>query len=418
MSWSFEYFRTDPLDAEIDGNQSINSIIRRFSFEETVGDEFENKAGDLSLMMIDLLPYNGSYYNWLAAYYQDTLYNVYYIGSADDDLRYYEFDVKNKIYKVRLKPIQGLFYEHLRDTVIADAVQSRMWGFNLGVVAKVIIEKIRESSNGSSFILNRWGFSLGDILTNLQSTGDKTNQYGYYISNYSLPDDLYLKNSNDLPIIFRGLSEDESVAAGAVIASTFTDYNVSWLNIFKIAIFAFNCFLYIIPKIISGKLAIEFHFIPRIYITGTGQGATWIERKFDRFRYKIDGVHLKGINFEYSLGNIESRNLFDRDIDIGNPDTVIAQFSETLFCAGGDYISANDQYDILDDNEYNVGFFTLDLSSTYYQDMIDSGHGYSGKILFNGERVLDKLSVGSDIFQITRLNINENNEADIEGIIL
>lgn len=417
MGWSFVYFRTDYETAGVNNSQNINSIINKFNIEETVGDEFFIRSGEIALNSRSLLPFNNtpSQWNWLALYYNDILYNVYLVGHLEEDYRYTDFDVTSNLYSLRLKPIQQVFYEHLKKTIIIRNATSGFWSYNLGA-AKVVIDAIREDNQSApTFILNRWGFSLGDMLATLVSTGIMTNQFGYYISDFQLPDDLPLKDADNLPILFRGQSLDEGASASFAILETFENPGTVWLDIFKIALFAFNSFLKIVPKIIDNKLSIEFHMVPRVDITGTGSEKKWIKRKKIRYKYKIDGVRISGTNFEYTQGNWDGNNAYDKSAPIADPDTTIAFGDERLYWAAGDFLSGTGEYDILE-NDFNVGYFSTGLVQPYYDNILTDGDGYEGSIIFAGEGVLDKIEIGSDIIQLNRITIDDEGIASIEGI--
>lgn len=418
--WGFEYFKTDPITAEISGETSLTSIIRNFTFDETVGDEMIIKSGDLSLTMDAPLPFDEDYYNWIAAYWNGELFNVYYLGFATYNYSFLEYNHKDKFYKTRIEPIQKLFYEHLSDTLVQSEITTRKWGYGLNN-SMVIIDQIRiDNIAAPSFILNRWGYSLGDMLINLKSSGTKTNERGYYISDYTMPTDIKFKNNDDLPLLFRGLSDDSGVSYLTAINNTFKNHNVYWMDIFKIALLAFNCYLKVTPAIISGKLAVEFHLIPKIYISGSGTAAEWTERKKETAKYRVDGLILRGTNFEFTQGNFKSSNRIEKDIGVGDPEAQIGVDDTNLYWAAGDYLSGSGKYDILDASEQNEGYFELGLVQPYYQDMIDIGDGYNGEIRYNGEAVLSLIALAEtgETIMVNQLSINDNGFAKVEGVVI
>jgi len=418
MSFLFTYFKTGLASASISGEVEITDIIKKATFEETVGDEFVIKSGDLSIESYEALPgdFAGDYYNWLAVYWDGTLFNVYYIGYTEN-IALESYNEKTGLYKYRLISIQQRFYDDCESIIITqwDDPYVFFWGHELGQNSGIVIEDIRCAFGVGA--ANRWGFSLGDMLANIKGSSSKHGFLGYYCSDYSIPGELVLKDNDNLPIIFRGRSLDESETALAAVYSTFTEQNITWMDLFKIALYTFNCFLKVNPVIISNNLSIEFHIIPKID-SGSGSAADWIERELIYRKYKVGRIQLTLENKEFNYGNLYSNDAIEKGIDISDPNEEIAADNDTLYFAAGLYNESTDDYDIRGEgvDPLNVGFINDDNFEEYYSPMITEGDGYSGRIRFNNEKPLDKISFDSTVIQLLRLSIDEAGFAAIEGI--
>lgn len=420
MSWEFKYFRGN-YNGVIDYWEPVTGIMSDFSFEETVGDEFYIKAGDLSLSMLEPLPFvtSAGTHNWLAVYWNGVLYNVYHIGSyLIYDKSFEEKDDKKNLYKTRLPSIQNFFFKNIRDFSVNYQVISEGWSYNLSN-AKVVISELRIDEAPATKLDDRWGFSLGDMLANIDL---KTNSFGYRINGYSIP--LPMKNEDNLPILFRGRSLDSSDTEANAVHYTFEDYDVKWKDIFETALYARNAFLKITPAFSSGdtQLDVRFDIIPKVSAgSQTAIEVEWRERKKTLYKYQIKGVKIDGSNFEYTQGNIFGDNIFSRSLPIGNPPQQISASDENLYLAEGDYNSGSGEYEILDSGwpaGNNVGWWKEANIESYYEDMISAGHGYDGEVTFDGEKPLDQTLIGSERIQFTSVRFNKRRIANVEGAVI
>lgn len=425
MSWTFKYFKTHNTSSEVTGGYTdITDVIGDISIEETVGDEMLIKSGDIKLKLTAPLPFDNSllYRNWLGIYWNTQLYNVYYIGSGNDfDNSYLIKDEKRPEYELTLYPIQKMFFDHLKTQKIFYSAIITDWNYDLAF-AKVDIEKIKiryqqdPPTYGSA--LNRWGFSIVDMIGQL---GQKNNGYGYVFSNPNLGN-FPIIGSDDLPIIYRGISLDQGLASlSQALAHTFSDWDVSWLDIFKLVIFGFNAYVSVKPSIGGSpeQLIVNLKIVPRINVTASSPGSPqWLERTFEKYRYRIDGVKLSGLNFEYTQGQSELGNIFSRSVDIADPEQYIPSVADdTLYWSVGDQVSGN-TYSIVDGSDNPRPYFASGLVEPYYADIISDGHGHKGEIIFQEQDTLDQVNAGSDVIHLNKISINRLGVAKVEGIVI
>lgn len=404
---------TTNADGDIVTEENISSIIKNFSIEETVGDEFFIKAGDISFKSTEqIIAHSFPQGNdkWITIYWNGSLYSAYYLSG------YEKYDYKNDLYHYRLPSVQNKFFNDLKATpIIYEGSNSEIWSYGL-ISAKVVIAEIKFDLSGTpATALNRWGFSLGDMILNFLS---KSNDYGYTIHSISLPSPVMTQDN--LPILYRGISYDTGQPEQTAVEGTFQDYEVTWNDILQFMVFAFNCFIRAKPSITGSpqQFGIDLLLKPKINISATGGGTvTWLEKIYQPNRFKIDGIHLSGLNFEYTQGIKKGGNVFERNIDISDPE-VITNDDQTLFWSVGDYNSGITKYEILDGSDNPRPYFSSGLVEPYYANMISAGDSYEGQILFNAQKVLDEIDVGIDTFQLNRLQIDDDGIANIEGIVL
>jgi hypothetical protein len=430
MSWTFKFFKTAAVSAAIVGPTfyDVTDVIGDFTVNEELGDEFYVSSGDLTIEMgSDVYTnYDSAFHNWLGLYWDSTLYNVYHVGYAGllpgpdaYDLRYTEKDEKRNIYKTTLPSIQNYFFQHLNNSVLSYTTDSNKFQYNLSST-KITIEKIRELKTPEQYLADRWGFSLYYLLTNLI---DKTNNSGLKIDGSpTLPSIINVPPANNIPILFRGVSYDISAASEATaVNGTFGTPGTTWGEIFRLACYAYNCFLHLKPATVTTHLNVNLALIPKFSAASvTPVSVTWIERTYAKHKHKIDGVRITGLDFEYTQDIYDSNNIFEKGISIydiskrGNS-IDLEQTNEYLFMADGDYVQANLVYDILDGSNYNKNWWVSGNLDTNYSDVVSDGHAYSGEILFTGEKTGDQIVIGSNRMQISAIDINRRGKTKIEG---
>lgn len=408
MSYSFRFLETD-LVGTITQDVPLTVIPQNTSLYETVGDERFLESGDLSFQLIDPLPFvAASGRKWVAVYWDGTLYNVY---RAIQD--YEKLDEKRNIYKAsRLESIQSTFFNDLKTTRIHKTIPSAEdWSFNL-TAAKVVIAQIRTNNElAPSYITDRWAFSIGNMLSNMVGKSDNS---AYEINSLSHP--LPLKNQNVLPILFRGQSKDSGESEGTAVSFTFD--KMDWIEVFKIALYSYNCYLRVTPLISGGKLKIDIDMLSKKQTDTSGATpVTWLERERINRQYRIDGVRISGGNFEFTQGG-GGDYVFSQSVPVSDPEAQIGGTDETLYWAAGDYVSASGKYDILDASNQNTGFYETGAIEPNYSGMITQNDGLTGQILFSGQKPLDKIQSGSDVIQLTHVQTNRFGVAKVKGIIL
>lgn len=411
-------------------------IIADFTIEETAGDELYVQAGDLSLRHIQPIP-RGQIITaetlryWLAVVYgddidTDPILGVYSVPASGYD----EYDHISGIYSSRLKSIQQIFYQDIADAgIYYEASDNADWNYGIedSGVALVSVEILQSGVPESGTY--RSGWSLGDMIANLAG---KHGHRGYEISSVTL-ENVPQKNSNNLPIIFRGSGFDLDIWTKAqALDNTFKqdpssgeDYGFRWKNLFEFLIFAFNSFVRITPdsaQINSGTLAVYLSTSTRAKLAAlTSTTVSWISRKYIPEKYRIDGVKLSGANFEYTQGAIG--NVVERSIDIADPEQNVTRTS-FYWVAGDDNgafhpASGLREYDATDGSGNMRGYFGDGLVEPYYINMITDGAGYEGEIRYDGQSILSwrRVKAGGDIIRLFKMVVNQDGIANIEGIV-
>jgi hypothetical protein len=421
--WTFQAFTTALDDAETANKVTvgIGSVIRGFTVNDTVGDEYFIKGGDLILKVTSALPFidSSTVRNWLALYRGAFVYNVYYLGTQNDELDYRSYDYKNDIYEVRLPSIQSIFINDLKNAKIEYTTDTDSWNFNL-INAKVTIDKIRRKTDTGTYIdtLNRAGFSIADMLG---WAALQTNDHGYYFQNPNTP--IPTKNDDDLPIIYRGASKDTNDTAQNIIECNFSDYDMTWADIFKLGSFAFNAFIRVVP-VIGGtpeKLSLGFQMLQRrADAVLTEKTVEWDQLRYLKHRYKVAGVKLTGGNFEYNQGDADGGDAYSKSVGVFDPEISTIGPDESLYWSVGDYDSPSGKYKILDGSDNPRPYFASGLVESNYADMITKGHGYAGTFPFDGEKIFDEIEVesGGDIIRVLSLSVDEADIAQVEGIVI
>lgn len=426
-------------DGSVSTAVELTSIVADLNIDETVGDQNLVQAGDISLKHFDDLRtgqvIGPPIKHWISIHdgpiSLTNIYNIY----AVPDLGYDERDDKAGIYSSRLKSIQSIFYEDLAGAEIhAVGVAADDWGGSLDD-AIVSIESIRVKNDSGAYstTLDRGGFSLVDMVKALSG---KHNDRHYHIRNVNLtglPD----LNDDDLPVVFRGTGFDTGIYSGAEIVDyTFYEDQASgdprrvyWKAIFDKIVFAFNAFVGVrgVVEVVGGtlQLSIDIDIRPKINLGASGAvSKDFSELRFVRKKFSLDGVTLKGKNFEYVQGTESGGNRLERSIDISDPDIEVASFDENLYWSVGDYSNGTQagypQYDILDGGGDNRPYFKSGLVQPFYSGMIGAGDGYVGKFDFDMERPLDHvlININSQTIQLNRVQVGVDYLAQVEGIIL
>jgi len=419
--WSLKYIGTLQT-GEILSLESCNDIVDDFTMERTLGDEFWVKSSDLNIKHRQTLPWysiGGPSYWWLGVFWNDELIDAFRLTRAYDK----EDEKRTGHYETRLKSIQKSLYDDLNDTVLDVVSDINSWNNNISVAA-VRIKKIRYKNNLGNWSgnLNNYGFSLGALLHSINGSEYK----GYRIHNWpEYPGPML--NEDHCIILFRGSSIYYYTEA---VEFTFTDYGITWMDLFKLAAFAFNCFISVKPIIqdIDGTdyLTTDINLLPRINITlGSTKSPDWTERKKEKNKYQIDGVHLfSAINdedgdpsFSYEQGDIEGDNVFEKSVDIADPTVILGSsvYNDIFYWCDCIYDEGENKYDILDDEDEPMPYFASGLVEEWYQDMIDTGDGYEGNILFDGEDAGDHLVAGDDVIQASRVQTKKNGISKASG---
>lgn len=418
MSWRFDLFQSYKNSGSIVNAQTVTDIVGDFTLEKTIGDQFFIKSGDLSLTLKAPLPIpvSVSTSNWLAAYYNNRLVDVFYYGDTDDPDNQYDFleyDEKNGVYKTRLKSLQWYLFTAFQNTLVEYSATSTDWAYNLST-AIITVERLRAYQGDGVYIdtLNAGAFSLNTIP---QIIAGKTNGHGVIIGSVQIGD-LPIIGDDDLPVVYRG-----GAGGGTnqqIIESTFDDYPTAWIEIFRYLSFIYNAFVVFTPVITGGNLYARIDVVPKINLTaGSATTPVYRSRTYKRRKYRIDGVRLKGHNFEYTQGNVESDNVFEREVNLSDPEQADDLADERLYISVGTFVSGF-TYSIVDGSANPLPYLAGGLVEPYYSGMITAGDGVEAEINLGAEDVLSQINAGSDVAQINRITARRTGPAKIEGIVL
>lgn len=433
-------FNTDK-DGDVSDHEELTDIVADFNVDETAGDERFIKASDLQLSHFSPIPrmaipgVTTSY--WVAlktgtTFYADT-YNVYAVPADGYD----EYDHKTGIYTTRLRSVQSILFQKMADKLIrSETVESGDWNYGLSsAIASIIDLKYMLASGYSTELSNRAGFSVGDMLKNLENKHDDT---GFTITSINLVG-INRFTSHDVPLIFRGDSDSVILKTAAeLIDATFyqhpvddTLYEIKWKSIFELAAFMLNAFIYAIPRVgdsfPSTDLELDIYIQPKINFSASSWSSPgWSERKYHRDKYRLDGVTLRGKNFEFVQGLDSGGARVERDLFASDPTVAVdsGDAENHFYFVVSDYNNATQsgypEYNIQDGSSEVRAYFSSGLVEDYYVDMIGDGKGYSGKVDFNGQRPLDILETtpGGDVIQINRVQFGVDEIVTVEGPVV
>jgi len=394
-------------------------------FEQTVGDEMWIESGDLILktytpdiFLITAFPQPDVI--WVALYINDILADVY------RDIVLDSYDEKTGMYEYRLSPIQKIFLDDLKNTLVRYSADTDSWNYNIGD-SDLIIKEITLQTGGTPVnILNVYGFSLVDLVN---SHLGQHNDYGYAIGSTTQFGPVL--TSDNLPILFRGNSVTSGLPLSEAIDKTFYEdgaelFHMTWFDLYQLAIFGWNAFIWVRPVFVTNfgtdYLNVYLRILPRINQAPSGpiEDLVFAERKRIYGKHRIDGVRLTGLNFTYEQGAVGGDNVFTREVAIADYDEDEPYASTTLYWAVGDYDSGVGKYDL------TFPYFASGIVENYYLYMISDGDGIEAKceIVYNDGsekvlKVLDQVTIGDDTFQVTRIRQGGKSAlAEIEGIVI
>ena len=317
MKWRFEIITTE-IDGEVINRQEFPPVYGNFDIEQTLGDEFFIKSGDINIqtkkaITIDV---SGGRTNYLIVYLNGELFDAYIIPREYDEL-----DQKTKKYKAKYFGVQKKFYDDLKSVIVAYATDLDLYN---DAVEDAAFDMIYTISSGPQ---NKegTGFSLGALLTGL-ATNKKSNGFGYRINSISYPGSI--GETDDVAILHMNSPAHvpSETTLTDLIDSTFgigtgegaSDINVSnWLGLFKLASFIFNGWIWAKPVIFSESgmlyLGLDVSIVPRVEISPANtKQSHWISRTQFKDKYRIDGVVIwRSSSVPYYIqGDINSNNIF------------------------------------------------------------------------------------------------------------
>lgn len=417
MSWTAKIIETD-YDGSILSQTAFTDIVGEFTIEETLGDELYVQAGDISIKHRAALTYitdkvSGPYY-WLAMYWDGNVVGVYRIDKPYDK----KDDKRDNKYETRLLSIQKAFYDALKAEVVDFSTNANDWNYNLHQAGVEVPQVTMRDGDGTIITaLNVWCYSIGDLITKLQ--GDESQFWTVGTVTF---DDAPTIGEDDCPLLYRaGDDGGGTYNEWYALRYSFADYDFTWDELFKLAMYGWNAFVVCTP-VIDTHLRLNISVIPKTNVTPASVGSvTWLERSHAPEKYRLDGVLFRSkynnangdVNFEFRYGDTGG-NVLERDIDAANPGSPQNSPDDILYWLNGEWNAGTGEYGFTSDE----GYFDSGNVEPYYTPMlgIGKGDGYSGEIVYDGERAGDYVYADSDVIQITRLSIKKNGVASIEGV--
>jgi hypothetical protein len=430
MSWRFEYLRTSQLDATVEHQEDITTLIDEWTIDFNVGDEYFLQAGDIILKSTEPLPLSPDVLkmNWVVVYWSEAIYNVYLIGPQGSDAfgPKYDFSERSEgipqTYTARLNSIQKQFFDDLTLASIAYTPNPGRFNSNLAQ-ALVTIEQLRiNKASPASYATDRVGISLSDIVKQtIGLAGFILTGYKVIINTVNVP--TIASSSGDVPILVRGRGSDLADSTQDKINNVFSTDGVTFMKYdeaWKMLAIITNTLIDIKPSISSGELRIGTEFIPRIPADATGAApANWSERTYLKHRYLVRTAVINGDDFQAVAGLGVVAGQYEKTLSVAtarNKD--IDEDSKELFLLAGQ--KSGGKFQVIDLSILNDNYVNAARTLTAFDKSISDGHGYAGKIDFEGQKPFDKIDAGGDTIQILRIAPESGLEgqAAVEGAVI
>jgi hypothetical protein len=422
MSFTFKHIKTTPQGVIHSSTEIDKSIIRDFFIEQSVGDELVLKSGEITLSMRQHIFPDDSFFNWIAVYLDDILLDVY---SLPADGKPNKRDDKFNTEVLELSSIQLKFLNECKYTRIQYTSDTDMWNYVVANCKTMVNQLVLKKPGEENYTTNApcCVFPLFALLGALTGTNNKI---GFEIGKVSHDQDILF---HDVIMLWRGGSKGQNATPDELITWTFYGsaandryWYITWLDLFKWASVATNCFIAVRPRIEDSVLKSDIKLIPKINISPSGglTGIRWFEREWIKNKFQIQGVQIEGKNFKYDLGSVNGNKVFRRSFDIADYNRENEDYFWDFCLSQAEFNNSNNRYD-------NVNpYFASGLPNNYYNNMITAGHGYEGNVKvqhLDGStekvlKLLDVIQVNSNYCLVNNLFIDERGYANIEAIIL
>jgi len=417
MEFRLDMINTEERGVILETRRNI-SILGKVSVDDTIGDQEFLRSNDFTFETRSELEPFPSDFTWLALYVNDRLYNIYSWPG-----KYKEYEVKHPKYLYKAEPIQKKFYDDLSVMAIQyEGSDQEAWNYGVNDAALTI-----KAINGNQ---DRYGFSLGLLLEGLLNRSDFQ---GYKV--LALNHEIETPATDiEIPLVFRGDSKPTTDTIENAVNFTFwkdgsTEFNLTWLDTFKLIIFGRNAFVRVSGIMIDGELGIQLDAIPKTKGLSSINPANvrWKERKKILEKYKLEYIKITGHNFTYELGNSAKLLKFEKEVPCADYGIGLTEapsiYAHRFFLVMAGYEPGQGEWEIAPSYFKNGTNYLVD---GFYQDLLDFGNAYQGKVKWNYPtgfdkdllRVGDKISIGNESVFVTSLRADRNGDASIDAIIV
>lgn len=414
MNYTMKCINVDDAGVIHPTEYDITSNISRLSnADERLGDESTIQHGDL------VLEYNADdppeinrivgFELYYLLYIDDILFNAYVYTSNQD------YNEKTGKFRIRLKSCAIKFFDDLKERTMFYTTVSTNWCYEIGIrPGEINTITLKDGSGSNQTANNRYCYALADIIESIR--GKPGNDY--IVGTVTHP--ITAAESANTPVLFKGLSADIGLSEEAGFDANLD--GLLWADVFKIALYAYNCFLSVTPRINGGLFNLDIELVSRTKKSGSGALSEsvikWKERTVKYAKFKLDKFSISGTNFTYNNGSGSDRTV-SKDLDVADPDSNNDDYATDLYLIAGDWDGAAYDQDKV--------YFHADYIDTYYDAMTSSEgqNGYEGKMKMKYNDGSDKIvrlplvvAAGSDAMYLSRIQFQEKdkNECTIEGI--
>ena len=396
-------------------DKTSDAILEDINFEELLGDDLYARFGDLRISSyasdfasINIVVGGRKYF---ILYINDNVFNIYHAVS------YYKKDEKRGLYQFRCPPAAGVFFEDLKSLSVETNPSENDWSYAVlkahartGLLTVHDKDNNPHSDNGAGDV---YSYLLGEILSGLQGKQG----YGYRIGNvtHQIP-----MRGSDAPIIWKGTSLNYDSTTEAQALDNIM-VSLSWGDIFKMAMYAQDAYLFVKARIDGTApdeyLMFDIWLIPKTNNISSSpldeSTVTWKERYHIQDGSWVSEVIITCNNYIYSLGSNGEKNI-DRNLSVSDPDLPQEDYDQKYYLAWATW----------DGTKYNYvkRYIHSDYIDPFYINLINGKNRWKGELLFDYDnhskliQLNNQLSFDGHIIQLVRLTGQSNSNAKIEGI--
>jgi hypothetical protein len=372
--------------------------IEDIHFDQSVGDEMWLETGELILETYTQI----TAADWIALYINNILAEVF-------SFREVKYDEKNGKYTYNLFPIQKTFTDDLAIKLVVYSATTVNWNYDLPDAEVTGLSfSVLDGDGNTQTGTNVSGYQP---LRMVKAMIGKHHGLGYHIYAANFDGSTITSAANDKGTLIRGTGVSSSDTDSNKINGTFSnngtdDFDVNWMQIFKLIVQSYNAFIRVTPIIVSGTpdtLGITIDIMPRENVTA---GSAISDIVF------IERVLISGGNFDYKQSGWNNENAYKAEVDVYDYTIPEVDYDIALYYRG--YTGGNAPWF---DGGSNV--------STFYSGLISTGHGYQGEceIIYNDGsekllKLLDQVTFSGTNIMINKLSVGVSVRAKFEGIVI